>query len=193
MNAQTQATLFSSDQTEWETPREFFDVLDREFDFTLDAAASAANARVPTYYTEMIDALSLPNGRWGSDALRAETKMLSIDGGIAAGAIWLNPPYGKGLFKWVERAAEEGALGARVVVLIPSRTDTKYFHLAAARGAVRLLAGRLHFELNGKPIANTNGTSTPAPFPSAIVVFGPRVRPGIRLWDWKKARDAAST
>lgn len=100
---------FDSNKQDWTTPRPMFDALNREFNFTLDAAASPENALTLKYFTEHDDAI-LQN--WGQNI------------------VWLNPPYGKayGLSKWVEKSYIESTKGATVVMLIPARTNTEWFH-----------------------------------------------------------------
>ena len=75
----------------------------------------------------------------------------------------MNPPYGREISRWMRKAFESAAGGATVVCLVPSRTDTKWFHNYAARGEIWFLRGRLKF---GRAKAS-------APFPSAIVIFRP--------------------
>lgn len=136
--------LFSSDRMDWATPQSFFDLVDDEFGFTLDAAAEAHNAKCEAYYDEMIDGLSRP---W-------------------TGVVWCNPPYGRAIAKWVEKGYREAQAGATVVMLIPARTDTAYWHDYAMRAAeIRMIRGRLVFG-TGEARAN-------APFPSALIVFQP--------------------
>jgi phage N-6-adenine-methyltransferase len=175
MDAQMRETLFSSEQQEWETPRALLDKLAQEFNFTLDAAASEANAKFKKFYTAEIDALAQEPGQWKYDA--------------GAGVIWINPPYGRVIAKWTARALAESRLGAKIVMLVPSRTDTKYFHEHLIHGAIRFLPSRLHFELDGKPVLDKNGKPQAAPFPSAIVIFGRR--PSMRCWDWRDVKEEA--
>jgi phage N-6-adenine-methyltransferase len=142
--------LLSSDRGDWETPQAFFDIVDREFGFTLDAAASECNAKAPQFYTEADDGLSRP---W-------------------TGVVWCNPPYGRGIDQWIKKGYESAQAGALVVMLIPARTDTTYWHTYVMRAAeIRLLRGRLVFG-SGEARAN-------APFPSALIVFRSGVVP---LW-----------
>lgn len=82
----------------------------------------------------------------------------------------MNPPYGSGIGKWLEKAAVEARRsGATVVCLIPARTDTSWWHdyIAPYAWEIRFLRGRLRF----------SDHKWNAPFPSAIVVFRPRMRP----------------
>lgn len=139
---------FSSAKQDWTTPRELFDVLNAEFNFGTDAAASRDNALCPAYFDEGMDALK-PTACW-----------------VGSGAVFCNPPYGRTLGKWIAKASEEAAKGATVVMLIPARPDTKAWHehiLNRPNVEVRFLKGRLKF----------GGVKTPAPFPSAVVVFRP--------------------
>ena len=98
--------MLSSATDLWETPQDFFDQLDKEFDFDLDTCALEGNAKCTNYYTPEQDGLSLP---W-------------------TGTVWCNPPYGRQIGKWVEKAARSAAEGATVVMLLPARTDTRWFH-----------------------------------------------------------------
>lgn len=136
--------LLSSQRHDWRTPRAFFDAVVREFGpFDTDAAASAENALCPHFWDEEADSLEQD---WKGKK------------------IWCNPPYGRGLRKWVEKASTAVAGGGIVVMLIPARTDTSYFHdfIWQKPGIeVRFLRGRLHFD-DGKD---------PAPFPSMLVIF----------------------
>ena len=54
------AALFSSKKMDYCTPQAFFDALNREFHFTLDAAATAKSAKCPAYYTPETDGLKSP-------------------------------------------------------------------------------------------------------------------------------------
>lgn len=136
------AGLLSSERGDWETPQAFFDLVDAEFEFTLDAAASAANAKVAQYLDEDADGLSQ----------------------LWSGTVWCNPPYGRSIGDWVHKGFESAQSGATVVMLIPARTDTAYWHDYVMHASeIRLLRGRLVF---GEAKAN-------APFPSALVIFRP--------------------
>lgn len=77
---------------------------------------------------------------------------------------FVNPPYGRVIGKWIKKGYEESLLGKKVVFLIPSRTDTRWWHdYCLKAGEIRFIRGRLKFK----------GAKNSAPFPSAIVVFGP--------------------
>jgi len=77
------------------------------------------------------------------------------------GVVWCNPPYGRGIGQWMRKAWESARDGATVVMLVPARTDTHWWHDYAAKGEVEFIRGRLKF----------GGSRYNAPFPSAVVVF----------------------
>lgn len=139
------AVHYSSARHDWRTPRGIFDDLHREFRFTLDAAASDDNALLPTYFTED------DNGLWQD---------------WSPGPAFCNPPYSH-VSEWVKKAAMEQQRGVTSVLLIPSRTDTAWFHdwVLPHAEEIRFLRGRINFEADGPRIGHN------APFPSMIVVF----------------------
>lgn len=126
----------------WATPRDLFAALDREFGFTLDPCADSENATCEHYFTIGDNGLLRDCGR--------ET-------------VFMNPPYSE-CEAWMRKAYGAAQDGATVVCLVPSRTDTAWFHRFALKGEIRFLRGRLRF---GEAEWN-------APFPSMIVVFRPR-------------------
>lgn len=129
---------------EWETPIEFFRALDEEFGFFLDAAASVDNTLCHHFYSQQVNGLAFSWAAW------------------VEGAVWCNPPYGTQISKWVRKCFDESQDGATVVMLIPARTETAYWHDYVMRAAeIRFVRGRLRF----------SGSSVNAPFPSAVVVF----------------------
>ena len=143
MNKTTQLTMFSSKTGEWSTPQEFFDKLDWRFGpFDLDPCADPTNTKCANFFTEPEDGL---------------TK--SWEGFTS----FINPPYGRGIDKWIQKGYEESRKeGTKVVMLIPSRTDTKYWHQYVMKAdEVYFVKGRLKF----------GDCENSAPFPSAIVVF----------------------
>ena len=73
----------------------------------------------------------------------------------------MNPPYGRTIKSWMKKAYEESLKGVTVVCLVPSRTDTIWWHDYAVKGDIEFIKGRLKF----------NGHKNSAPFPSAVVVF----------------------
>ena len=135
--------LFSSKSCEWATPDETFRALDAEFHFDLDPCATPENAKCKDFYTIDIDGLTQ---NWGGRR------------------VFCNPPYGRVIKDWVKKGYEESRKpDTLVVMLIPARTDTSYFHDYIYHRArdIRFIRGRLHF----------NNQRNSAPFPSMIVVF----------------------
>ena len=134
---------FSMESNEWTTPQDLYDKLNKEFNFTLDPCCTKESAKCDKYYTKEDDGLSKD---WSKDI------------------VFMNPPYGREIPKWIEKAYKESLKGATVICLIPSRTDTRYWHnYIFPYAEIRFLKGRVKF---GK-----NGIYAPAPFPSAIAIF----------------------
>jgi phage N-6-adenine-methyltransferase len=133
--------MFSSASCEWETPKEFFDRQDAVYHFDLDVCATPGNAKCARYYTEEQDGLVQP---W-------------------TGRCWMNPPYGRTIGKWVQKAYESvrGGDADLVVCLLPARTDTAWWHDYCMKGEVQFIRGRLKF----------GNARNAAPFPSALVIF----------------------
>lgn len=133
--------IFSSNSDEWATPQDTFDELDREFHFTLDPCSTDENHKCDFYYTKDSDGLTK---NWEGHR------------------VFCNPPYSK-IAKWTEKCYREGCKDNTVVVLlIPSRTDTKYFHnFIYNRAEIRFIKGRLRF----------GDSENSAPFPSMVVIF----------------------
>jgi site-specific DNA-methyltransferase (adenine-specific) len=137
-----QETLFSSESSEWGTPNSFYVFLDKRFNFTLDPCAAEDNHKCEKYFTTEDNGLTKS---WKGHN------------------VFVNPPYGKGIADWLKKAYEESQQTDTVVVcLIPSRTDTKYWHDYCMRAnEIYFVKGRLKF----------GESSNSAPFPSAVVVF----------------------
>lgn len=135
--------MFSSKTDLWATPQAFFNKLDEEFHFNLDVCATNENAKCLSYYTKFDDGLSKP---W-------------------RGVCWCNPPYGREIGKWVRKAFLSSMEGATVVMLVPARTDTAWFHdYIYHKAEIRFVRGRLKF----------GDSKNSAPFPSMVVVFRPQ-------------------
>lgn len=130
---------FSSKTPIWETPQDFFEGLDKEFGFTLDVCALPENTKCIRFFSPDDDALAQ---KW-------------------SGVCWMNPPYGRGIDKWIRKAWESAQAGATVVCLLPARTDTRWWHDYVMRGEIRFIKGRLKF----------GGSKIDAPFPNAVVIF----------------------
>ena len=153
MDKNTIDVMFSSKSNDWATPQSFFDKLNNIFGpFTLDAAASADNYKVSKYFTEADDSLIQD---WSGHT------------------VFLNPPYGRALKDWVKKSYEEGKKdNTTVVMLIPARTDTKYWHDYVMKAdEIRFVRGRIKF----------GDETNSAPFPSAVVVFRQSAYPSPRI------------
>lgn len=139
---------FSSQTNEWGTPDEVFQRYNRKYKFTLDPCATASNHKCDKYYTMEDDGLSK-----------------SWEGEV----VWMNPPYGRGIKDWIKKAFDERLNGVTTVCLIPSRTDTRYWHdYVFEDSSIEFLKGRIKF-------IRPDGTEgDAAPFPSAIVIFNGR-------------------
>lgn len=132
------AAHYSSKTIEWETPQWLFDALDEEFGFMLDVCASAKNFKCDAFYTAEIDGLAQD---WGH------------------ATVWMNPPYGRSIAKWIQKAA---AHKGTCVGLVPARVDTRWWHdHIQGRAEVRFIKGRVKFV----------GAKHNAPFPCAIVIW----------------------
>ena len=141
MQDKSSDVIFSRKSDEWATPQHLFDSLNEEFHFDLDPCATEQNHKCEKYFT--LDQNGLEKS-WGGYK------------------VFCNPPYSS-IAKWVEKAYMEAQKENTIVVmLIPSRTDTKYFHdFIYHRSEIRFVRGRLKF---GDSPYN-------APFPSMIVIF----------------------
>jgi len=92
---------------EWGTPQDFFDTLNAEFGFTLDVASNDDNAKVNRHFSLADDGLSQD---WSGEVC------------------WMNPPYGREIGAWMQKAYESSLAGATVVCLVPARTDTRWMN-----------------------------------------------------------------
>ena len=148
----------SSATDEWATPQSTFDAINTEFEFGLDVCALQSSAKTVNWY-----------GPDHADHTRLDGLEQDWTGDAQGSTIWMNPPYGTTIGKWMHKAVEETNKGATVVCLLPVRTDTRWFQdtvLALQqqdRAEIRFIRGRLKF----------GNARTGAPFPSAIVVLKP--------------------
>jgi len=138
VDKRTTEMMFSSEDLNAVTPQDFFEQLNEEFDFETDLAADEKNTKCKYYYD-------------------AEANALEQDW---TGRCWCNPPYGRKIGQWVDKAADSP--DALVVMLLPARTDTRWFStIADTADEIRFVQGRLKFE----------GNDASAPFPSMIVIW----------------------
>lgn len=175
---------FSSASNEWQTPPWLFSRLNTEFSFDLDAAASEVNHLCARYYTAEQDALKQ---QWGVDAKVA----------------FCNPPYGRIGPRFLAYGAAQCRLYPDLtsVFLVPARPDTAVWQDHCSQGEVRFLRGRIGFVNPTLPSYRADGgfKVSPAPFPSAIVVFGAKARAGqtfyvdYRVGKPRAARDTKGT
>lgn len=142
LTEQQRLGLLSSETDDWATPIDFYRQLDHEFGFALDPCASEGNAKCRRYFTVEVDGLAQD---W------------------SPGPVFMNPPYGREIARWVEKAWLESQRGVLVVGLLPARTDADWWHrcVISADAEVRFIRGRLKF----------GGSENSAPFPSAVVVW----------------------
>ena len=144
--------MFSSKNNCWCTPKDFFNELNIEFNFTLDPCCTEKSALCKTFFTP------------------EQNGLIQNWGGYRA---FVNPPYGREIGKWVRKCYEEWLVNKTLsVMLIPSRTDTRWFHdYILGKAEIRFIKGRLKFidlDYQGK---EEDRKLSPAPFPSMLVIF----------------------
>ena len=134
--------MFSSKTDNWATPQDFYNKLDKRFNFELDPCADEENHKCPLYYTKEEDGLKQDWGQYRT---------------------YVNPPYGREISKWVEKAYKTNKEhGNLIVMLLPARTDTRWFHnFIYKKAEIEFIKGRLKF----------GNSKDSAPFPSMIVIF----------------------
>ena len=134
--------MFSSATDEWATPLDFYNTLNNEFNFNLDPCATDDNHKCAKYFT------------------KADNGLLQSWGGYK---VFCNPPYGRAIGAWVEKAYNEAQKkDTLIVMLLPARVDTKWFHnFIYHKAEIRFIKGRLKF----------GGCKNAAPFPSMVVIF----------------------
>lgn len=136
-----QKQIFSTGKDDWGTPPAFIDYLEREMNIVLgiDLAATEKNTKCGMFCTDF----------------------LNESGKDCYGDAWLNPPYTQNK-AFIKHASKIARPDFRIWILIPSRTDTAYWHDYLSSGALFFIRGRLKFV----------GAKSGAPFPSAIVCLG---------------------
>jgi site-specific DNA-methyltransferase (adenine-specific) len=134
--------MFSSKTDDWATPVDFFNELNKEFNFNLDPCADSNNKKCNRYFT------------------KEQNGLIQDWGGCT---VFCNPPYGRAIGEWVKKAYMESKKpNTTIVMLIPARTDTKYFHeYIYHKSEIRFIKGRLKFGCSNNS----------APFPSMLVIF----------------------
>jgi phage N-6-adenine-methyltransferase len=142
----TSAYMPVSKSDDWATPKDLFNKLHAQYNFTLDAAASQSNHLCDKWF-----------GLDHEDTSRRD----GLSGDWEMENVWLNPPYGRVIAQWAKKSYEHYQSGGKVIMLLPSRTDTKWFHDYCTKGEIEFIKGRLKFGNNPNS----------APFPSMLVRF----------------------
>lgn len=131
---------------EWRTPGPLFRALNNEFGFTLDACAANWNRKCLAYYSKDNSCLDI---NWPVNSV-----------------VWMNPPYGREIEKFIKKAYEQYLRGVTVVCLPPARTETKWFTEYCLKGELRFVRGRIHF-------IHKDGSSGRPRFGNVIVILKP--------------------
>jgi len=130
--------MLTSLKQDWKTPKELYKKLDKEFHFDFDPCVN----NYIRFFRRLNRKSNGLNCEWGKSN-------------------FVNPPYNQ-ILLWLQKGVNEWKKGKTVVFLIPSRTDTKWFHnLVLPYSEIRFIQGRLHF----------SGYKTPAPFPSMVCIY----------------------
>lgn len=150
---------YMSEETKWETPDWLFSRLHNHFDFEVDVCATRENNKLPWYFSPEVDGLK---NSWSG--LRC----------------WMNPPYGREIVRWMQKAHQETRTqGTTVVCLVPARVDTQWWWNYARPHEVVFLKGRLKF----------GSAENSAPFPSALVVMRKNLSGTTYYWDPASSSD----
>lgn len=145
--------MFSSKSDEYSTPSDFYNHLDNLFEFVFDLACSKENCKTADGFTKEENALDQDWFQITEDCIK-EGK---------TGWLWLNPPYSM-CREFADKCYSEMLLGAKIIMLVPSRTDTKWFHdfIYKKEGIeIEFIKGRLKF----------GDSKNSAPFPSMLIKF----------------------
>jgi len=89
------------------------------------------------------------------------------------GSCWMNPPYGREIKEWMSKARSESGNGALIICLTPARTDTEWWWDNCIQGEIRFIRGRLQWP----------NSDTAAPFPSAVIILGKKIKQRVIWWD----------
>ena len=145
-NEKVRKVMHSSGNNEWGTPEKIYNPLNEIYKFTLDPCCTPETAKCSKFFTAEDNGLEQS---WANER------------------VFMNPPYSRDLLKhFIKKAYEESEFNnALVVALIPSRTDTEYFHKYITKAKeIIFVKGRIKFLSNGVE-------QQAAPFPSMIVVW----------------------
>lgn len=141
------------------------------YNFQLDAAATTENALCKSFFTLQDDAL--------------------IKDWFPFKSIFLNPPYGRSIGKFIKKAYEESIKGCTVVCLVPARCDTLWwFNYAIKASEIIFITGRLKFINRSLPSYRLDGKFklSSAPFPSCLIIFNGSNSTSLKI-SWKKSKD----
>ena len=133
----------------WATPQNLFNKLNAVFNFDLDVCALAENTKCERFFSPEQDGLKQ---EW-------------------TGTCWMNPPYGREIAQWVDKAVNTAKQGHVVVALLPARTDVGWWQDHVLNREIHYIKGRLKF----------GGCKHNAPFGCAVVVF----RPSLNDVEWE--------
>lgn len=161
---------------ERETPPELYELLDEEFCFVADMAATSKNTKHEVYFNQDDDSLSIDWPR---------------------GPVFLNPPYSRGLLpRFVAKARSEGIEGSKPVLLLPASTSSGWWVKSVSKEdynlciEIRFLTPRVPFLIDGKPMLSKSGKPTGAMTPNVVVTFEPNTlekpRLSIYWFNWKE-------
>lgn len=159
---------FSSERGDWETPLHVLELVRQVGPIALDPCTTILNstgARVIYTDPQIVVGPPPPGVAWAPDGLD-ELNSWVAPAITHEGLVFCNPPYGSGISAWIKRCAEVRRAGVEAIALVPARTDTSWWHALCAppvADAVCFWRGRLTFV----------GAPAPAPFPSALVYWGP--------------------
>lgn len=149
---------------------------DRRLGFMMSSASDEWETPQDLYndvaaeFAPQLDVCALPS------SAKCERYFTPDDDGLAQewdGVCWMNPPYGAEIGRWVAKAHTSALDGATVVCLVPARVETNWWWDHCRFGEIRFIRGRLKF----------GGAESGAPFPSALVIFAPHLKPRVLWWE----------
>lgn len=178
------STTEAGDRVLWATPAALFERWNRLFRFGLDACAVPGTSKASWF--------CCPPGVWDelewqafAPGIKRDGQSLALRDGLASSwhapipddlamayrqgppAVWLNPPYGREIAAWLEKAREEASRGCVVVALIPVDPSTRWWHRnVQGQADVHYLRRRVKFE-------GRQGRTTACNFASAIAIYWP--------------------